>query len=207
PTPLSRVPPPPRGPPLSVILSARPTIAAPAPGPSSSPTQPPKAFPQNREVAETGIDQTTEALADGETTPPALASAARDDENPEDQRSDTMMLVHIPESRDEAYVMSIMRDLWVEIPDVGMSKVNSAQSYGGYPLTIQTVENLTGADVDHLVVVDFDGFSDLTTALGGIEIENDMAFSAGQVNPSYYPEGTIRLEGTDALRFVRERKA
>lgn len=58
-----------------------------------------------------------------------------------------------------------------------------------------------------MVVIDFDGFRDLTTALGGVEIDNDMAFSAGQVNPSYYPEGTIRLEGTDALRFVRERKA
>ena len=38
-----------------------------------------------------------------------------------------MMLVHIPETRDEMYVMSIMRDLWVEVPDVGMSEVNSAR--------------------------------------------------------------------------------
>src|SRR5699024_9390725 len=62
-------------------------------------------------------------------------------------------------------------------------------------------------EIDHMVVVDFDGFGDLTRALGGVEIENDVAFSAGQVNPSYYPEGNIRLEGTAALRFVRERKA
>jgi len=204
---VSRIRPPRRGAVLSVILSAGLIVGATAAGASSFTTQLAKDFDENREVVETGIDQTSEAFDDGEMNILVLGSDAREDENPEDQRSDTMMLVHIPESRDEAYVMSIMRDLWVEIPDVGMSKVNSAQSYGGYPLTIQTVENLTGADVDHLVVVDFDGFSDLTTALGGIEIENDMAFSAGQVNPSYYPEGTIRLEGTDALRFVRERKA
>lgn len=164
-------------------------------------------FNTNRATVETGIDQNAEAFEDGEMNILVLGSDAREDEEAEDQRSDTMMLVHIPETRDEMYVMSIMRDLWVEIPDVGMSKINSAQSHGGYPLTIQTIEGLTGADIDHMVVVDFDGFSDLTTALGGVEVENDMAFSAGQANPSYFPEGEIRLEGTDALRFVRERKA
>src|SRR5699024_12756782 len=104
-----------------------------------------------------------------------------------------MMLVHIPESRDEMYVMSIMRDLWVEIPDVGMSKVNSAQSHGGYPLTIDTVEGLTGAEIDHMVIVDFDGLSDLTSALGGVVMEMAMAFAPGQPDQSYYPPGTIRL--------------
>lgn len=164
-------------------------------------------FNTNRETVETGIDNRAEAFDDGEMNVLVLGSDAREDEEAEEQRSDTMMLVHIPETRDEMYVMSIMRDLWVEIPDVGMSRVNAAQSHGGYPLTIETVEGLTGAEIDHMVVVDFDGFSDLTTALGGVEVENDMAFSAGQANPSYYPEGNIRLEGTDALRFVRERKA
>lgn len=164
-------------------------------------------FNTNRATVETGIDQNAEAFEDGEMNILVLGSDAREDEVAEDQRSDTMMLVHIPETRDEMYVMSIMRDLWVEIPDVGMSKINAAQSHGGYPLTIQTIEGITGADIDHMVVVDFDGFSDLTTALGGVEVENDMAFSAGQANPSYFPEGEIRLEGTDALRFVRERKA
>lgn len=164
-------------------------------------------FNTNRETVETGIDNRADAFDDGEMNVLVLGSDAREDEEAEEQRSDTMMLVHIPETRDEMYVMSIMRDLWVEIPDVGMSRVNAAQSHGGYPLTIETVEGLTGAEIDHMVVVDFDGFSDLTTALGGVEVENDMAFSAGQANPSYYPEGNIRLEGTDALRFVRERKA
>ncbi|GAA2044931.1 hypothetical protein GCM10009720_27320 [Yaniella flava] len=164
-------------------------------------------FDTNSETIETGIDHSVEAFEDGEMNILVLGSDAREDEAAEEQRSDTMMLVHIPESRDEMFVMSIMRDLWVEIPEVGMSKVNAAQSHGGYPKTIETVEGLTGADIDHMVIVDFDGFSELTTALGGVEIDNDMAFSAGQVHPSYYPEGNIRLEGTDALRFVRERKA
>lgn len=204
---VSRVRHPRRGAALSMIASTGLIIGSTVVAASGFTNQIAEEFDTNREVVETGIDQNIDAFEDGEMNILVLGSDAREDEDPEDQRSDTMMLVHVPESRDEAYVMSIMRDLWVEIPDVGMSKVNSAQSYGGYPLTIQTVENLTGAEIDHMVVVDFDGFSDLTTAIGGVEIDNDMAFSAGQVNPSYYPEGTIRLEGTDALRFVRERKA
>ncbi len=196
-----------RGAAWSIVGSTALILGAGAVAASQFTTQLADDFDNNREVVETGIDQETEAFEDGEMNILVLGSDAREGEENEDQRSDTMMLVHIPESREEMYVMSIMRDLWVEIPDVGMSKINSAQSHGGYPLTIQTVEGLTGADIDHMVVIDFDGFRDLTTALGGVEIDNDMAFSAGQVNPSYYPEGTIRLEGTDALRFVRERKA
>ncbi|MGO1941448.1 MAG: LCP family protein [Yaniella sp.] len=202
-----RVRPPRRGAAWSILASTALVTAAGVAAASSFSTQLAEEFDTNRETVQTGIGHTTEAFEDGEMNILVLGSDARDGEAQEDQRSDTMMLVHIPETRDEMYVMSIMRDLWVEIPEVGMSKVNSAQSHGGYPLTIQTVEGLTGADIDHMVIVDFDGFSDLTTALGGVEIENDMAFSAGQANPSYYPEGTIRLEGTDALRFVRERKA
>ncbi|HIY86248.1 MAG TPA: LCP family protein [Candidatus Yaniella excrementavium] len=202
-----RVRPPRRGAAWSILASTALVTAAGVAAASSFSANLIQEFDTNRETIETGIDQTSEAFEDGEMNILVLGSDAREGQSQEDQRSDTMMLVHIPESRDEMYVMSIMRDLWVEIPDVGMSKVNSAQSHGGYPLTIDTVEGLTGAEIDHMVIVDFDGFSDLTSALGGVEIENDMAFSAGQANPSYYPQGTIRLEGTDALRFVRERKA
>lgn len=196
-----------RGAAWSIVASAALVVGATVAAASQFTTQLADDFDTNRATVETGIDMTTEAFDDGEMNILVLGSDAREDETAEDQRSDTMMLVHIPESRDEMFVMSIMRDLWVEIPNVGMSKVNSAQSYGGYPLTIETIENLTGVEIDHMVVIDFEGFKDLTTAVGGVEIDNDMAFSAGQVNPSYYPEGKIRLEGTDALRFVRERKA
>ncbi|HJF13909.1 MAG TPA: LCP family protein [Enteractinococcus helveticum] len=196
-----------RGAALSIICSVGLVMGSTAFAASQFTTQLADDFDTNREVVETGINQDTAAFDDGEMNILVLGSDAREDEEAEEQRSDTMMLVHVPESREEMYVMSIMRDLWVEVPDVGMSKINSAQTYGGYPLTIKTIEGLTGAEIDHLVVIDFDGFRDLTTALGGVEIDNDMAFSAGQVNPSYYPEGKIRLEGTDALRFVRERKA
>src|SRR5690625_217049 len=167
---VSRVRLPRRGAAFSIVASAALVVGAGAAAASSFTTQIAQDFDTNREVVETGIDQNSEAFDDGEMNILVLGSDAREDENPEDQRSDTMMLVHIPESRDEMYVMSIMRDLWVEIPDVGMSKVNSAQSHGGYPLTIRTVENLTGAEIDHMVVIDFDGLDRKSTRLNSSHV-------------------------------------
>lgn len=123
------------------------------------------------------------------------------------ERSDVLMLLHIPEDRSGAYVMSIMRDLWVEVPGQGMGRVNSALAAGGRSLVVDTVEEMLYTHIDHVVSIDFEGFSDLTTALSGVYVDNPRAFSAGQRNPAFYPEGNIRLDGSDALRFVRERKS
>nr|WP_281376188.1 LCP family protein [Garicola koreensis] len=123
------------------------------------------------------------------------------------ERSDVLMLLHIPEDRSGAYVMSIMRDLWVEVPGQGMGRVNSALAAGGRSLVVDTVEEMLYTHIDHVVSIDFEGFSDLTTALSGVYVDNPRAFSAGQRNPAFYPQGNIRLDGSDALRFVRERKS
>ncbi|MDO5492328.1 MAG: LCP family protein [Nesterenkonia sp.] len=123
------------------------------------------------------------------------------------ERSDTMMFVHIPADRSGVYVMSIVRDLWVDIPGEGEGRINSALDLGGYPLVVDTVEELLDTHIDHIGIIDFTGFEDLTTALGGVYVDNPHSFSAGQHNPTFYPEGTIRLQGNDALRYVRERKS
>ncbi|MGJ9372103.1 LCP family glycopolymer transferase [Nesterenkonia sp. CF4.4] len=123
------------------------------------------------------------------------------------ERSDTMMFVHIPADRSGVYVMSIVRDLWVDVPGEGQGRVNSALGAGGYPLVVDTIEELLNTHIDHVAIIDFEGFSDLTGALGGVYVDNPQPFSAGQHNPAFFPEGDIRLGGADALRFVRERKA
>lgn len=125
----------------------------------------------------------------------------------EGQRSDTMMVVHIPEDRSGVYVMSILRDLYVDIPGHGKDKVNSALSKGGYELTVDTVEELLDIEVNHLVEVDFQGFRGVTDALGGVAVCNPTAFSSGVKGPSYFPRGEILLQDTAALRYVRERHA
>ncbi len=118
------------------------------------------------------------------------------------QRSDALMLAHLPSDRSGVQVMSIMRDSWVDIPGRGMGKINWAMSYGGIPLTIATVEQLTGVPIDHAAIVGFDSFAGITDALGGVAVNNSIAFES---RGSSFASGTIKLNGEDALKYVRER--
>lgn len=126
------------------------------------------------------------------------------DNDPTGQRSDTLMLMHIPPDRENVYVMSIMRDLWVEIPGHGMNKINSALSLGGIPLTVQTIEGMLDDRIDHVAVIDFQGFKGLTNALGGVKVDVPYSFSTDDHD---FQAGPMTLEGEQALDFVRERKA
>jgi len=120
------------------------------------------------------------------------------------QRSDTMMVVHIPADNASVQVMSIMRDNWVPIPGRGHNKINAALAFGGVPLTVQTIESIIDVRIDHVAIVDFEGFSGLTDALGGVTVNNPKAFTA---RGTAFAQGQITLDGTDALKFVRERYA
>lgn len=123
-----------------------------------------------------------------------------------DQRSDSMMLMHIPADRQGVYVMSIMRDLWTEIPGHGKHKINAAMALGGVPLTVQTIEGIFDTKIDHVAMIDFDGFKELSTALGGVKVQNDIEFWSTDNKKYHYPVGELNLKGNQALRFVRERK-
>ncbi|WP_167203034.1 LCP family protein [Actinomyces respiraculi] len=120
------------------------------------------------------------------------------------QRTDAMMLIQISGDREDVSVMSIPRDSWVEIPGYGENKINAAFSFGGPSLTIQTVETLTGVRIDHVVVADFESFSDITDAIGGVIINlKEPTTLAG----TYVEAGSQQLNGEQALAFARERKS
>lgn len=120
------------------------------------------------------------------------------------QRTDSIMLVHLPADRSAAYVMSIPRDSWVDIPGHSQAKINAAFSWGGPALTIQTVEQLTDVRIDHFVVTDFESFVAMTDAIGGVRmtLSKDLKVG-GQVIPAGKQQ---LLTGDQALAFVRERK-
>ncbi|ABM08587.1 putative cell envelope-related transcriptional attenuator domain protein [Paenarthrobacter aurescens TC1] len=126
-----------------------------------------------------------------------------------DQRADTLMLVHVPADRKKTYAISLMRDLWIDIPGVGESKINAALAYGGVPLMVQTVESLLQQRIDHVAMIDFQGFKGLTDALGGVEVDVRIPFapSSGPKAGQVYDAGKQTLNGDEALAFVRERKA
>ncbi len=123
-------------------------------------------------------------------------------------RSDTMLLLQIPASREKIYGISFMRDSWVDIEGYGSAKLNAAMAFGGIPLAVSTLEGLVGTEIDHVALVDFEGFKAATDALGGVTINNPEAFSTRAAGPKFdFPAGKIELDGTEALAFVRERKA
>lgn len=154
------------------------------------------AFPDAENRVEDSDDDSETILLLGSDTRATLETDSA-------SRSDTIIVVRIPASRDKIYVMSIMRDSWVDIDGYGEAKINAAFAYGGTSLAVQTVEELIGTQIDHVAAIDFESFRDLTEALGGVTVENQVAFTQ---NGYTFEEGTVELEtGAQALAFVRSR--
>ncbi|CCQ44923.1 cell envelope-related function transcriptional attenuator common domain protein [Pseudarthrobacter siccitolerans] len=122
------------------------------------------------------------------------------------QRADTLMLVHIPVDRSKIYSISLMRDLWISIPDHGQAKINAALAFGGVPLMLQTVESLFQQRIDHVAMIDFEGFKGVTDAVGGVEVNVPQPFVSRHDHYAFIA-GTQTLDGGHALEFVRERYA
>jgi LCP family protein required for cell wall assembly len=110
-------------------------------------------------------------------------------------RSDSLMLVRLDPDTHRISYLSIPRDLRVEIPGYGTSKINAANQIGGPALTIATVKALTGLPVDHVVVVDFDGFEELIDAMGGIEVNVPKAVLSNRFDCPYKPARCDEWEG------------
>lgn len=84
-------------------------------------------------------------------------------------RADTLMLIRAGGGSFEK--LSIPRDTYAEIPGQGAQKINAGYALGGAALQVRTVENFLGIDIDHVVILDFDGFVDLIDAIGGVKVK------------------------------------
>ncbi|WP_432393334.1 LCP family protein [Pseudarthrobacter sp. L19] len=162
---------------------------------AASPTPTPEPSAADLNILIIGSDSRVNARAD------AVAGA------PSDQRGDALIFVHLPADRQHVYGISIMRDLWVEIPDHGEGKVNAALELGGLELQTRTIESLLQTRIDHTVMADFEGFAALTDALGGIEVDVPLPFTSTLESGHVFTPGINHLTGAQALDFVRERKA
>lgn len=134
---------------------------------------------------------------------------ARGDWNPGAYRSDTVMVLHVPADREAAYVVSVPRDSYVPIHDAegrlqGRNKVNEAfAAYGPFG-TWRTIENLTGFRLDHMAIIDYGGFKDLTSAIGGVEVYvPESVYDSKQ--KQQWDQGWVHLEDELALKYVRMR--
>jgi len=120
------------------------------------------------------------------------------------QRADAMLVLHISADRDEASVISLPRDAWVELPHRGFDKLNAAYSYGGPSLAVEAIEKLTQLRIDHLAVIDWAGLRELTDELGGVTVTvpETVHDSARGVT---WTAGTHHLGGQEALNYVGQR--
>jgi LCP family protein required for cell wall assembly len=132
-----------------------------------------------------------------------MGSDSRDTSDSGAGRSDVLMVAHLDADRQKAYVVSFPRDMWVSIPDHGKAKINAAFAYGGPKLTVRTLEGLLDTRMDHVALMDFEGFINLTNDLGGVTVTNKY-YSKSQ--GFEFPVGKITIQGEQALAYVRERK-
>jgi LCP family protein required for cell wall assembly len=121
------------------------------------------------------------------------------------ERGDVIMLVRLDATSGEARILSVPRDLWVDIPGFGEDKINAAFTYGGPSLMVQTIRENLGIEVNHYVEIDFVGFIAMVNQLGGIEIT--FPYPARDKNSGLNIDaGTQILDGEQALAFARSRK-
>jgi LCP family protein required for cell wall assembly len=179
------------------------------------------AWPVGLVVWANGKIQHTAALSGAASTPGTTyllaGSDSREDGVIEDSetvgaRTDTILLLHVPESGPSALI-SLPRDSYVQIPGYEPSKLNAAYSWGGAPLLVQTVEQLTGMTVDHYVEVGFGGVEQIVDALGGVELCLDgstgITFPVNDEKSGlvWDAPGCKTVDGVQALAFSRMRYA
>jgi LCP family protein required for cell wall assembly len=120
------------------------------------------------------------------------------------QRSDTIMVLHIPANGDPPVLVSIPRDSYVEIPGYGMNKINAAFALGGPKLLAQTVQNATGLYINHYLGIGLGGLVDAVNSVGGVRmcLPDPLKDPKAHLN---LPKGCQNLNGAQVLGFVRTR--
>jgi LCP family protein required for cell wall assembly len=142
-----------------------------------------------------------------------LGSDKRASEPGDPGRSDTTILLRLDPDRNAIGLMSIPRDLKVEIPGVGTDKFSSAYAYGGPKLTLQVVKEITGLRINHIVNVDFLGFVRAVYAIGCVYVDVDRRYyhsNEGLAPSEQYSEIDVQpgyqlMCGRKALEYVRYR--
>ena len=134
--------------------------------------------------------------------------------------SDVILLVTVNKEKKTVYLTSFLRDLYADIPGIGVRKLNAACANGGAELTVQTLEENYHVEIDNYAMVDFNAMIDVVDALGGVDLEIDedervtandyitcMCEDNGDDPEDYYIEkaGLVHLNGYQAVGYARNR--
>ncbi|MBT2493312.1 LCP family protein [Streptomyces sp. ISL-96] len=129
--------------------------------------------------------------------------------------TDTIMVVHLSADKERASIVSLPRDSYAEVPEhtdhstgkrhsAHPAKINAAYAEGGPGLTVRTVEHMTKVKIDHYMEVDFTSFMKTVDVIGGVEICTVRPLKDNYTGLDL-PVGTHRLNGGQALQYVRSR--
>jgi LCP family protein required for cell wall assembly len=119
------------------------------------------------------------------------------------ERADVIILMQVVDG--SVQILSIPRDLKVDIPGHGTNKVNAAYAFGGPDLLVETVSSSTGIGIDHYMEVDFGGFAGIVDALGGIELDFPHPARDLKSGLEIAEAGTQVVDGSTALAYARSR--
>lgn len=144
-----------------------------------------------------------------------VGSDARDDLTEEQQnelatgyaagkRTDTIILVHVPDAGIAPTMVSLPRDTLVTVEGHGQQKLNAAYAFGGPLLLVKTVETLTGIRLDRYAEIGLGGFAGMVDAIGGVDICLDEGITDPKAGIAL-PAGCQELDGAKALGYVRTR--
>jgi LCP family protein required for cell wall assembly len=136
----------------------------------------------------------------------AIGSDARPREAVEHTRADSLHIVGIDPRSGTVSILGLPRDTWTAIPGHGTNKINSALTYGGADLVVQTVEHLTGVPIDGYAITGFEGFVDLIGGIHGVDIRLPSPIDDADAH-AHFKKGPAHLGGKEALAFARARHA
>lgn len=157
------------------------------------------------------VPQEPDEIPDPQPLKPfTLLLIGTDSRDGERARADTMMLAVIRPAEQKAFLLSIPRDSYMEIPGRGFDKVNHAMAYGGPKLLKASLEQFFAIKIDRYMTIDFDGFRKLVDELGGVEIDVKKRMKYTDPTDDTYIDlkpGLQKLSGEQALDYVRYRKS
>jgi len=135
----------------------------------------------------------------------AVGSDARPGEDMTRSRGDALQLIGINLRTGAAAAIGVPRDSWVSIGGYGSNKINASLYFGGPQLLGQTIGDLVGVQPDYVFVTRFKFFQALVESIGGIDVDNPVAFTDTYLKPRGFEQGRIHLNGYDAMAFSRIR--
>jgi polyisoprenyl-teichoic acid--peptidoglycan teichoic acid transferase len=187
---------------LATVALVRAALTHPTPGTRSFPTGSPSPLVVGRAHRATFAPYPD---ASGPMFILVLGSDARPGEAVDRSRSDAIHIVGIDFERHRASVIDIPRDSWVPIPGHGSAKINAAMPLGGVPLTIRTVEALTGVRFDYYAVTSFSGLESMVDDIGGLRIRVPYDIHDPTDGGQSIAHGLRTLSGPEALAYSRAR--